>query len=78
MCAKKKICVRGSAVLLHVSRADRCCLAQALLALWVTIRLAASVVPAPSSQFATAAPGGAAGAGTQLVPRRGHKRTATV
>ena len=44
-------------------------LAQALLALLVTVRLMASLSPAPSRQFYTAAPGGAP-QGTQLVPRR--------
>ncbi|KAK9846274.1 hypothetical protein WJX81_000669 [Elliptochloris bilobata] len=47
----------------------------AMLALLVTVRLAASVAPAPSSQFYTAAPGGTA-EGTQLVPRRGGARGA--
>ncbi len=78
MCSRKKVCVQALLLLLRVFHVERHCLAQALLALWVTVRLAASVVPAPSRQFATAAPGGAAGPGTQLVSQRGHKRTATV
>ena len=43
-------------------------LSQALLALLVTVRLMASLAPAPSRQFYTAAPGGAP-QGTQLARR---------